>query len=69
MERLYYTVKEVAVLLGGTEERPAKAYEVIKQLNAEIKELYKDRPANEQPILLAGRVNKEYFNKRIKLEV
>lgn len=69
MERLYYTVKEVAVLLGGTEERTAKAYEIVKQLNTEIKELYKDKPANEQPILIAGRVNKEYFNKRIKLEV
>lgn len=69
MEKLYYTAEEVAVLLGGTEDKKSKAYEIIKQLNNEIKDFYKERPANEKPIIIAGRVNKEYFEKRIKLEV
>lgn len=69
MEKLYYTVKEVSVLLGGTEEKTGKAYEIIRKFNKEIEHKYKNCPEEEKPIIISGRVNKEYFDKRMKLEV
>jgi hypothetical protein len=49
----YYTVKEVQKILGISS---SKAYQVIRQLNAELKA--------KGFITIAGKVSKKFFNER-----
>lgn len=66
MEKKYYNAKDVAELIGVAK---GKAYEIIRKCNTEIKELYENKPIIEQPIIINGKVNKEYFDKKMKVEV
>ena len=62
MEKTFYTAKDIQELTGFAR---SKAYDIIKTLNIEIKEKYKD--SQNPPLLFAGRINKEYFDKRMKI--
>ena len=56
-EKLYYTAKEVAEMLGISE---GKAYEVIRILNKEMRD--------KGYLVIQGRVNKNYFLKKVTYE-
>lgn len=62
MEKKFYTVKEVAEITGYSQN---KAYDVIRQLNIKIKEQYPNE--KERPIIFPGRINKEYFDKKMQI--
>lgn len=62
MEKKYYTAKDVAEITGF---KICKAYDIIRQINCEIKELVKDKPVSEQPMILEARVLKSYFDKKM----
>jgi hypothetical protein len=53
MEKLYYTVDDVTVLLGIA--KPT-AYKIVQQLNKELKE--------KGYIVVAGRISRKYFEER-----
>ena len=50
----FYTVQDVMILLGI---KQTKAYEIIRELNKELKDQGK--------ITVAGRVSKKYFDERV----
>lgn len=56
-EKLYYTAKEVAEMLGISE---GKAYEVIRILNKEMRD--------KGYLVIQGRANKNYFLKKVTYE-
>lgn len=62
MEKKFYTAAEISEITGYSR---CKAYDIIKKLNIEIKKLYQDK--KEQPIIFSGRINKEYFDKRMQI--
>lgn len=62
MESKYYSAKDICQLTGYSE---SKAYDLIRDINIEIKEVYKDKPKQEQPLFLRGRVLKSYFDKKV----
>ncbi len=49
----YYTVEDVQVLLGVS---PSKAYQIIRQLNSELK--------SKGYIVVMGKCPKKYFNEK-----
>lgn len=53
VEKNYYTKDDVMELLGCKE---AKAYQVIRQLNGELKKMGK--------IVISGKINKKYFDEK-----
>lgn len=63
MEKKFYTAAEVSEITGFS---VCKAYDIIRKLNIEIEEQYQDKK-EEKPMLFPGRINKEYFDKRIKI--
>lgn len=62
MEKKFYTAKEVAEITGYSKN---KAYDVIRQLNIKIKEQYPNE--KDRPIIFQGRINKEYFDKKMQI--
>lgn len=64
MEKKYYSVKDVSALTGFSE---SKAYKIIKDLNSEIQTQEKDK--EEKSLIFNGRINKEYFDKRMKVNI
>lgn len=64
MESKYYTAKDICQMTGFKEN---KAYEIIRQMNVEIKEISKDKPKEKQPLILEGRVLKSYFDRKMEV--
>lgn len=64
MEKLFYTAQDISEMLGYSKD---KAYRIIKELNIKLKEKAKEE--NKEVLIFNGRINKDYFDKRIKLEV
>ena len=64
MEKKFYSVKDVEALTGFSK---SKAYKIIKDLNIEIKE--KEQNKEEKSLIFDGRINKEYFDKRMKVNI
>ena len=64
MESKYYTAKDVCQITGFNQN---KAYEIIRNLNCEIREITKDKPIEEQPLILEGRVLKSYFDRKMEV--
>lgn len=64
MEKLFYTAQDLADMLGYSKD---KAYRIIKDMNSQLKE--KAKQENKEVLVFSGRINKEYFDKRIKVEV
>ena len=64
MQKLFYNSKDIMELTGYSQ---SKSYKIIKRLNQELIESTKAMPINEKPLILSGRINKEYFDKRIKV--
>lgn len=62
MEKKFYTVAEISEITGYSR---CKAYDIIRKLNTEIKKQYQDK--EDKPILFSGRINKEYFDKRMQI--
>lgn len=62
MEKKFYTAKEVAEITGYSQP---KAYSIIQKLNIEIKKQYPNE--KERPIIFPGRINKEYFDKKMQI--
>lgn len=63
MEKLFYSVKDVAEITGYSRN---KSYDIIKKLNTELREKFKNK--ENKPLIFDGKINKEYFDKRIKGE-
>lgn len=53
-EMQFYTIEDVMIILGV---RQSKAYQIIRDLNKELKDQGK--------ITIAGKVSKRYFDERI----
>lgn len=64
MESKYYSAKDICQLTGYSK---SKAYGLIKQINSEIKKVYQDKPEEDQPLILNGRVLKSYFDKKVSV--
>ena len=62
MESKYYSAKDICQLTGYSK---SKAYDLIRMINSEIKKIYKDKPIEEQPLVLEGRVLKSYFDRKV----
>ena len=62
MESKYYSAKDICQLTGYSKR---KAYDLIRTINSEIKKIYKDKPIEEQPLVLEGRVLKSYFDRKV----
>ncbi len=62
MESKYYSAKDICQLTGYSK---SKAYDLIRTINSEIKKIYKDKPIEEQPLVLEGRVLKSYFDRKV----
>ena len=58
----FYTIKDIQLLTGVSKR---KALLIIKKLNKEIKERYK----NYEPIIFEDKIEKIYFIKRIEFEL
>lgn len=54
MSAMFYAAEDIAIHLGVSK---AYAYKLIKQLNKEL--------SSKGFVTIAGRVNKDYYNKRI----
>ncbi len=63
MEKLFYSAKDVAEITGYSKN---KSYDIIRKLNTELKEKFSNK--ENKPLIFEGRINKEYFDKRIKGE-
>lgn len=63
MEKLFYSAKDVAEITGYSRN---KSYDIIKKLNTELREKFKNKEI--KPLIFDGKINKEYFDKRIKGE-
>lgn len=63
MEKLFYSAKDIAEITGYSKN---KSYDIIRKLNTELKEKFKNKKI--QPLIFDGKINKEYFDKRIKGE-
>ena len=63
MEKLFYSAKDVAEITGYSKN---KSYDIIKKLNTELREKFKNKEI--KPLIFDGKINKEYFDKRIKGE-
>ena len=63
MEKLFYSAKDVSEITGYSKN---KSYDIIRKLNTELKEKFSDK--ENKPLIFEGRINKEYFDKRIKGE-
>ena len=63
MEKLFYSAKDVAEITGYSKN---KSYDIIRKLNTEIKENFSNK--ENKTLIFEGRINKEYFDKRIKGE-
>lgn len=64
MENSYYTVKDIELITGFNE---VKAYNIIKALNDEIKDKYKDYQI--KPLVFNDKIEKVYFLKRMEIEL
>lgn len=58
----FYTIKDIQLLTGVSKR---KALLIIKRLNKEIKERYK----NYEPIIFEDKIEKIYFIKRMEFEL
>ena len=58
----FYTIKDIQLLTGVSKR---KALLIIKKLNKEIKERYK----NYEPIIFEYKIEKIYFIKRMEFEL
>lgn len=58
----FYTIKDIQLLTGVSKR---KALLIIKKLNKEIKERYK----NYEPIIFEDKIEKIYFIKRMEFEL
>ncbi len=58
----YYTIKDIQLLTGYSKR---KVYLLIKKLNQEIKERYKDY----KPVIFENKIEKIYFIKRMEIEL
>ena len=58
----YYTIKDIQLLTGYSKR---KVYLLIKKLNQEIKERYK----NYKPVIFENKIEKIYFIKRMEIEL
>ena len=58
----YYTIKDIQLLTGYSKR---KVYLLIKKLNQEIKERYKDY----KPVIFEKKKKKIYFIKRMEIEL
>lgn len=58
----FYTIKDIQLLTGISKR---KALLIIKKLNKEIKERYK----NYEPIIFEDKIEKIYFIKRMEFEL
>lgn len=58
----FYTIKDIQLLTGVSKR---KALFIIKKLNKEIKERYK----NYEPIIFEDKIEKIYFIKRMEFEL
>ena len=58
----YYTIKDIQLLTGYSKR---KVYLLIKKLNQEIKERYKDY----KPVIFVNKIEKIYFIKRMEIEL
>ncbi len=63
MEKLFYSAKDVSEITGYSKN---KSYDIIRKLNNELKEKFKDK--ENKPLIFDGKINKEYFDKRIQIE-
>ena len=63
MEKLFYSAKDVSEITGYSRN---KSYDIIRKLNNELKEKFKDK--ENKPLIFDGKINKEYFDKRIQVE-
>lgn len=64
MENSYYTVKDIELITGLNE---VTAYNIIKELNTEIKDKYKDYQI--EPLVFNDKIEKNYFLKRMEIEL
>lgn len=58
----FYTIKDIQLLTGVSKR---KAQLIIKELNKEIKERYK----NYKPVIFENKIEKIYFIKRMEFEL
>ena len=58
----YYTIKDIQLLTGYSKR---KVYLLIKKLNQEIKERYKDY----KPVIFENQIEKIYFIKGMEIEL
>lgn len=58
----YYTIKDIQLLTGYSKR---KVCLLIKKLNQEIKERYK----NYKPVIFENKIEKIYFIKRMEIEL
>jgi len=63
MEKLFYTVKDIQEMLEYSE---TKAYTIIKQLNTQMEMEAKEK--KEIVFTFPGRINKQYFEKKVGIE-
>lgn len=63
MEKLFYSAKDIAEITGYSKN---KSYDIIRKLNTELREKFKNKEI--KPLIFDGKINKEYFDKRIKGE-
>lgn len=58
----YYTIKDIQLLTGFSKR---KTYGIIKKINLEIKQKYK----NYSPVIFKNKIEKNYFIKRMEIEL
>ena len=63
MEKLFYSAKDVAEITGYSRN---KSYDIIRKLNIELKEKFSNSEV--KPLIFDGKINKEYFDKRVRGE-
>lgn len=64
MEKRFYNAKDLADILQICR---SKAYSIIRELNIEYTQEYMKLHDDKKPLIMNGRINKDFFNKKFEV--